>query len=119
MNLSCVGGADVLYLDNAVAGEAAGLAMGLLCCGASEESTDKRASEMLTYARETAHEKIIRGIALGLALACYGREENADGMIEQLTRDSVRQLHGLLVGMQYLPCDSGSGHMIALAAGLH
>jgi hypothetical protein len=80
---------DVLYMDSAVAGEAAGIAMGLLCCGAQEESTDRRAAEMLTYARETAHEKIIRGVAIGLAMACYGREENADGMVEQLTRDSV------------------------------
>ena len=82
--------ADVLYMDSAVSGEAAGLAMGLLCCGAPEDGTDRRAAEMLAYARETAHEKIIRGVAMGLAMACYGREEAADGMIEQLTRDSVR-----------------------------
>ena len=79
----------MLYMDSAVAGHAAGLAMGLLCCGAKEESTDRRATEMLTYARETAHEKIIRGVSMGLAMACYGREENADGMIEQLSHDSV------------------------------
>jgi hypothetical protein len=59
----------VLYTDSAVAGEAAGLALGLLSVGSA---TDK-ASDMLTYAHETQHEKIIRGLALGLALVMYGR----------------------------------------------
>ena len=47
---------SVLYTDSAVAGEAAGISMGLLLVGTA---TDK-ASEMLAYAHETQHEKIIR-----------------------------------------------------------
>jgi 26S proteasome regulatory subunit N2 len=47
----------------------------------------KAIDEMLQYAHETQHEKIIRGLALGLALIAYGREEEADSLIEQLTRD--------------------------------
>lgn len=31
--------------------------------------------------------QIIRGVALGLALIMYGREEGADTLIEQMTRD--------------------------------
>lgn len=31
--------------------------------------------EMLMYTHETQHEKIIRGLAMGLALVMYGREE--------------------------------------------
>lgn len=31
--------------------------------------------------------QIIRGLALGLALIMYGREEGAETLIEQLTRD--------------------------------
>jgi 26S proteasome regulatory subunit N2 len=42
---------------------------------------------MLTYAHETQHEKIIRGLALGLALVMFGREEEADVLIEQLLLD--------------------------------
>jgi 26S proteasome regulatory subunit N2 len=42
--------------------------------------------EMLAYAHETQHEKIIRGVAMGMALIMYGREEGADTLIEQLTR---------------------------------
>ncbi|KAF2288874.1 hypothetical protein GH714_022515 [Hevea brasiliensis] len=69
--------------DSAVAGEAAGISMGLLMVGSASE----KASEMLTYAHETQHEKIIRGLALGIALTVYGREEEADTLIEQMTRD--------------------------------
>ncbi|OIW10102.1 hypothetical protein TanjilG_21939 [Lupinus angustifolius] len=76
---------NVLYTDSAVAGEAAGISMGLLMVGTGSD----KANEMLTYAHETQHEKIIRqvGLALGIALTVYGREEEADTLIEQLTRD--------------------------------
>ncbi|GAB4844091.1 26S proteasome non-ATPase regulatory subunit 1 A [Ancistrocladus abbreviatus] len=74
---------NVLYVDSAVAGEAAGIAMGLLMVGTASE----KASEMLAYAHETQHEKIIRGLSLGIALTVYGREEEADTLIEQMTRD--------------------------------
>ncbi|KAJ9182426.1 hypothetical protein P3X46_006422 [Hevea brasiliensis] len=74
---------SALYTDSAVAGEAAGISMGLLMVGTASE----KASEMLTYAHETQHEKIIRGLALGIALTVYGREEEADTLIEQKTRD--------------------------------
>lgn len=47
---------SVLYTDSAVAGEAAGISMGLLMVGTASE----KASEMLAYAHETQHEKIIR-----------------------------------------------------------
>ncbi|GLJ52933.1 hypothetical protein SUGI_1127550 [Cryptomeria japonica] len=74
---------NVLYSDSAVAGEAAGIGMGLLMVGTASE----KAGEMLAYAHDTQHEKIIRGLALGIALTVYGREEEADTLIEQMTRD--------------------------------
>ncbi|OIW15206.1 hypothetical protein TanjilG_08798 [Lupinus angustifolius] len=92
LGLSSLGTADedvyeeiknVLYTDSAVAGEAAGISMGLLMVGTGSD----KANEMLTYAHETQHEKIIRGLALGIALTVYGREEEADTLIEQMTRD--------------------------------
>ncbi|XP_048439195.1 26S proteasome non-ATPase regulatory subunit 1 homolog A-like [Pyrus x bretschneideri] len=92
LGLSALGTADeeiyddiknVLYTDSAVAGEAAGISIGLLMVGTASE----KASEMLVYAHETQHEKIIRGLALGIALTVYGREEEADTLIEQMTRD--------------------------------
>ena len=40
--------------------------------------------DLLAYAGETDHEKIIRSIAMALAMIMFGREENADSLIEQL-----------------------------------
>ena len=47
----------MLYTDSAVAGEAAGIGMGLLLAGSGSD----KAAEMLAYAHDTQHEKIIRG----------------------------------------------------------
>ena len=52
-----------------VAGEAAGYGLGLLFVGTASEKT----FEMLAYAQDTQHEKIIRGLSMGLALIMYGR----------------------------------------------
>ncbi|KAI0721359.1 26S proteasome regulatory complex non-ATPase subcomplex Rpn2/Psmd1 subunit [Cerioporus squamosus] len=72
---------QTLFTDSAVAGEAAGYAMGLIMLGTADATS---AEEMLTYARETQHEKIIRGLAIGLALIFYGRQEEADDMVKLL-----------------------------------
>ncbi|KAL5495465.1 RPN2 [Sanghuangporus weigelae] len=72
---------QALYTDSAVAGEAAGYAMGLVMLGTADA---RCADEMLAYARETQHEKIIRGLAIGLAFLYYGRQEQADDMIKML-----------------------------------
>jgi hypothetical protein len=55
----------VLYSDDAVSGEAAGVALGLVMLGSANQTAIE---EMLTYAHQTEHEKIIRGIAIGLGL---------------------------------------------------
>ena len=47
----------MLYTDSAVAGEAAGIGMGLLLAGSASD----KAQELLAYAHDTQHEKIIRG----------------------------------------------------------
>lgn len=60
--------------------------MGLVMLGtASGEAIE----EMLQYAHETQHEKIIRGLAIGISLIMYGKEEQADALIEQLLDDKV------------------------------
>ncbi len=57
----------ILYNNDAVSGEAAGLAMGLVMLGSASDKMD----EMLAYAHETQHEKIIRGLALGVGLVAF------------------------------------------------
>lgn len=60
--------------------------MGLVMLGSgSEEVID----EMLQYAHETQHEKIIRGLAVGIAFICYGIQEQADGIIDKLLGEKV------------------------------
>ncbi|EFI28601.1 26S proteasome subunit RPN2a [Coprinopsis cinerea okayama7 len=71
----------VLFTDSAVAGEASGYAMGLVMLGTAAEDA---VQEMLQYARETQHEKIIRGLAMGTAFIYYGRQEEADDIIKTL-----------------------------------
>lgn len=71
----------VLFMDSAVAGEASGYAMGLIMLGTAAEEPVR---EMLSYAQETHHEKIIRGLAVGVAFIYYGRQEEADETIKTL-----------------------------------
>jgi 26S proteasome regulatory subunit N2 len=100
---------NVLYNDNAVSGEAAGLAMGLLFAGTGSELSQ----EMLAYAHDTQHEKIIRGIAIGLASIQYGREEKAETMIDAMTldQDAILRYGGMFaIGLAY--CGTGDNAAI-------
>ena len=74
----------VVMSESAVAGEAAGYAMGLVMLGSGNGVC---VEEMIAYAHDTQHEKIIRGLAMGIALIVYGKEEEADVIIEQLIGD--------------------------------
>jgi len=76
----------VLFMDLAVAGEAAGYAMGLIMMGTGAAEP---VQEMLQYARETQHEKIIRGLAVGVGFIFYGRQEEADETIKMLLEEKV------------------------------
>jgi 26S proteasome regulatory subunit N2 len=77
---------QTLFTDSAVAGEGAGYAMGLVMLGTADATC---ADEMLTYARETWHGKIIRGLAVGTAFIYYGRQEEADAIIRMLLAEKV------------------------------
>lgn len=78
----------VMFTDSAVAGEGAGIAIGLVLLGAGGELRNGEIlKDLLAYAHDTKHEKIIRGCMIGVALMMYEREEAADPLIEQLTRD--------------------------------
>ena len=71
-------------------GEAAGIAMGLVELGSKSETAIE---DMVAYAQETQHEKILRGLAVGIALLMYGRLEEADTLIESLCNDKVGLSH--------------------------
>jgi 26S proteasome regulatory subunit N2 len=71
----------VLYSDSATSGQAAGLAMGLIMLGSGNEQV---ITDMITYAKETQHENIIRSLAIGVSLLNYGREDFALPTINDL-----------------------------------
>ena len=62
---------DTLNQDDAVTGEAAGLAMGLVMVGSLHQSAF---NEMVQYATETQHDKIQRGLRTGISLLAYGNK---------------------------------------------
>jgi len=100
--------------DNAIAGEAAGYAMGLVMLG----SASSLGLEMLQTAHNTQHDKIIRGLAIGLAMVYYGKEESADPMIDTLMKDkdSILRYGGMfMLGMAY----GGTGSNSAIKRLLH
>jgi len=104
-----------LYQDDAVTGEAAGLAMGLVMVGTKSE---KALEDMVSYAQETQHEKIIRGLAVGIALIVYGCMEEADTLIETLRKDKdpiLRRCGMYAIAMAYI----GSGSNKAIRKLLH
>lgn len=68
---------------------------------------------MLQYAQETQHEKILRGLAVGIALTMYGRLEEADPLITSLMQDKdpiLRRSGMYTLAMAY--CGTGSNQAI-------
>lgn len=99
-----------LYQDDAVAGEAAGIAMGLVMLGSKSPTAFE---DMVAYAQETQHEKILRGLAIGIAMVMFGCMEEADALIENLCRDKdplLRRSAMHTIAMAY--CGSGSNKAI-------
>lgn len=97
---------SVLYQDNAVSGEAAAIAIGLILHGTGAHEI---ANELLQYAQETQHEKTIRGLAMAIALVYAGQRDHADVMIARLTsreqRDPLLRYGGMwLVATAYAGC---------------
>lgn len=99
-----------LYKDDAVIGEAAGIAIGLVMLGTNSTQT---LQDMLAYAQETQHEKILRGLALGIALCMYGRREESNSLVETLIQDKdpiLRRSAMYTIAMAY--CGSGNNEAI-------
>lgn len=99
-----------LYKDDAVTGEAAGIAIGLVMLGTNNTQA---VQDMLGYAQETQHEKILRGLAIGISLCMYGRLEEAKTLIETLIHDKdpiLRRSAMYTTAMAY--CGTGNNEAI-------
>ncbi|KAG4263962.1 26S proteasome regulatory subunit N2 [Fusarium proliferatum] len=101
---------EILFQDSALNGEAVGLAMGLIMLGTGNV---KALEDMITYAHETTHEKIVRGLAIGMALIMFGRQEGADVLIEGLLNDPDPTLrYGGIMTVALAYCGTGSNKAI-------
>ncbi|PQE32555.1 proteasome cyclosome protein [Rutstroemia sp. NJR-2017a WRK4] len=101
---------NVLYADSALNGEAVGLAMGLIMLGTGNI---KALEDMITYAHDTQHEKSVRGLAIGMALIMYGRQEGADELIEGLLNDPDPTLrYGGIMTVALAYCGTGSNKAV-------
>lgn len=101
---------NVLYTDSALNGEAVGLAMGLVMLGTGNV---KALEDMIQYAHDTQHEKIIRGLAMGMALIMYGRQEGADELINGLLGDPDPTLrYGGIMTIALAYCGTGSNKAV-------
>ncbi|KAI3679367.1 hypothetical protein L2E82_51416 [Cichorium intybus] len=78
---SCVSAGDARGVADSA--YAAGISMGLVMAG----SLDEKWEDMNKEAHATPHEKRTRGLALGAALTVYGREEEAEKLIDTMTCD--------------------------------
>ncbi|KAJ5503399.1 hypothetical protein N7463_006273 [Penicillium fimorum] len=101
---------SVLYTDSALNGEAVGLAMGLIMLGTSNM---KALEDMIQYAHDTQHEKIVRGLAMGMALIMFGRQEAADELINGLLGDPDPTLrYGGIMTIALAYCGTGSNKAV-------
>ncbi|KAF3909252.1 hypothetical protein ABW20_dc0105233 [Dactylellina cionopaga] len=100
----------VLWTESAISGEAVGLAMGLIMLGTGNSQAIE---EMRSYAHETHREKVKRGLALGMALVYYSKQEMADELIDNLLADMdpILRYGGILtIALAY--CGTGSNNAI-------
>ncbi|KAK4999561.1 proteasome regulatory particle base subunit [Elasticomyces elasticus] len=101
---------NVLYQDSAINGEAVGLAMGLVMLGTGNI---RALEDMVQYAHDTQHEKIVRGLALGMALIMYARQEAADELVDGLLQDADPALrYGGILTIALAYCGSGSNKAV-------
>ncbi|XP_043259847.1 26S proteasome non-ATPase regulatory subunit 1 [Colletes gigas] len=99
-----------LYQDDAITGEAAGIAMGMVMLGSK---STQAIEDMVAYAQETQHEKILRGLAVGIAFTMYGRLEEADSLVTSLCSDKdpiLRRSGMYTLAMAY--CGTGNNQAI-------
>lgn len=105
----------VLYSDSAISGQAAGLSMGLVMLGSGNQQA---ITDMLTYAKETQHENIIRGLSIGISLLNYGREDFALPTINELMEQEssiLRYGGAFTIALAY----AGTGNNQAIKKLLH
>ncbi|KAL3108381.1 hypothetical protein niasHT_015303 [Heterodera trifolii] len=99
---------DVLYQNEAVSGEAAGTAMGLVMAGSMNQMAF---DEMYQYILDTHHDKIQRGLRTGISMLAYGVAERAEDWIRLLYNSPyaiIRQTGVCMIALAYAGTGSAS-----------
>ena len=102
-------------VSSATSGMAAGIAIGLIMMGTGKEDV---INDLLQQCLLSEHNKIVRGIGIGLSLVMYGLQEKADTLIlTMLTENnSVIRYGGIhVLGLSYI----GTGNEEAIKKLLH
>ncbi|KCV71957.1 hypothetical protein H696_01366 [Fonticula alba] len=106
---------DHLYTNQAVSGEAAALALGMIMLGSGDR---EMVTDLLDVARDTQHEKIIRGTMLAVAMIMHETEQEADSLVDELLADKDPLMrYGAVhtIAMAYI----GTGNTWAIQRLLH
>lgn len=94
---------ESLFVDEAVVGEAASIAMGLVKAGSMDSEAYKT---MKQFMQDTQHDKIQRGLQIALAMLAYGQMDNADNWIRELLESDsnaiLRQAGVWMMAMAYV-----------------
>ena len=80
---------------------------------ASQNSHHNSSFPSFQYAQETQHEKILRGLAVGIALTMFNRLEESDALVTSLStdKDPVLRRSGMYtIAMAY--CGTGNNQAI-------
>jgi 26S proteasome regulatory subunit N2 len=73
----------------------------------------KALEDMIQYAHDTQHDKIVRGLAMGMALVMYARQEAADELINGLLEDPDPTLrYGGIMTIALAYCGTGSNKAV-------
>lgn len=106
---------EILFADTAVAGESAGIAIGMVSLGSGSSEI---AHELLKHAHETEHERSVRGSALGVAFLVYRKEEESLTVLQKMIEDKDPMIrYGGMFGIGMAYC--GTSNNVALRRLLH
>ena len=75
--------------DTATSGMAAAMAMGLIMMGSGNFEV---VNEMMEFAQTTIHERVRRGMGIGIALTMLGMQDKADNIIDIMLKDPLNEM---------------------------
>lgn len=107
---------SILFEDDPISGEAAAYGIGLINLGKGSHGPE--VFDLLKYAKNCKHDKIVRGLAIAFALMSYGSEQECESLVEALmqSKESLfRESAAWVIALSYV----GTANNLALQRLLH